>query len=108
MVVSYLDILQDKVDLPAVLSQTDYLRLESPGENFELLRQLLALGAEHPNLGAAEQISAQKSLTLPFEKGRIQYLRQAILALSFCGIKSNKPLTNILLSKFSTVQKAFY
>jgi glutathione synthase/RimK-type ligase-like ATP-grasp enzyme len=75
-VVSYLDILQQKVDLNQILAQTDYLRIESPGENKAVSRAFLELGVEHPLLGHSPSISLAAIQQLPFEKGRIQFLRQ--------------------------------
>ena len=81
-VVAYLDILQKKVDLVDlnnVLKQTDYLRLESPGENFEVARHLLMWGAKHPDIAQAEHISAQEAEQLSLQKGEIRFLRQTHL-----------------------------
>ena len=78
-VVAYLDILSNKIDLNAMLSKSDCLRLDSPGENFEVTRQFLALGAEHPSLGPAASIAAKEAVQLPFEKGRVRFLKQTHL-----------------------------
>lgn len=75
-VVSYLDILQQKIDLKKILSKTDYLRIESPGENRAVSTAFLKLGVEHPLLNNAPSIDHSNIEQLPFEKGRIQYLRQ--------------------------------
>lgn len=75
-VVSYLDILQQKVDLNNIFAQTDYLRLESPGENRTVHQAFLKLGVEHPLLDPASSIGLAALQQLPFEKGRIQFLRQ--------------------------------
>jgi glutathione synthase/RimK-type ligase-like ATP-grasp enzyme len=75
-VVSYLDILQQKVDLKKILAKTDYLRIESPGENKAVSTAFLKLGIEHPSLGQAPSIGLSAIQQLPFEKGRIQFLRQ--------------------------------
>lgn len=75
-VVSYLDILQQKVELNKILAQTDYLRIESPGENRAVSHAFLKLGAAHPLLNQASSISLSAIQELPFEKGRIQFLRQ--------------------------------
>ncbi|CAA6829806.1 MAG: FIG00638667: hypothetical protein [uncultured Aureispira sp.] len=75
-VVSYLDILQQKVDLTNILAQTDYLKIESPGENRAVSQAFLKRGVEHPLLGPAAAISLSEIQQLPFEKGRIQFLRQ--------------------------------
>lgn len=75
-VVSYLDLLQQKVDLKKILAQTDYLRVESPGENRAVSNAFLKLGVEHPLLADAPSIGLSAIAQLPFEKGRIQFLRQ--------------------------------
>ncbi|MBL4649691.1 MAG: STM4014 family protein [Aureispira sp.] len=75
-VVSYLDILQQKIDLNKILAQTDHLRIESPGENRAVSNAFLKLGVEHPLLGRAPSINCSAIQQLPFEKGRIQFLRQ--------------------------------
>jgi len=75
-VVSYLDILQQKIDLDQVLAKTDYLRIESPGENRAVDKAFLKLGVKHPSLVNAPSIDFSAIQQLPFEKGRIQFLRQ--------------------------------
>lgn len=79
-VISYQDVLTGKVNLSEAFGEEEWvLRIESPGENFELHRQLLALGAEHEQLGNAERIAAADALLLPEDYGRVRYLRQAHL-----------------------------
>lgn len=75
-VVSYLDILQQKVDLHTIFAKTDYLRIESFGENHAVSDALLHLGANHPNLGDASSIESSAIQRLTYEKGRIQFLKQ--------------------------------
>ena len=75
-VVSYLDILQQKVALKEILAQTDYLKIESPGENRAVSQAFLKLGVAHPSLGRASSIPLSAIQQMPFEKGRIQFLRQ--------------------------------
>jgi glutathione synthase/RimK-type ligase-like ATP-grasp enzyme len=72
-VVSYLDILNQKTDINALITPDTCLRIDSWGENFEVWKKMLALGAAHTPL---PHISASQALTLPFEKGRIQYQTQ--------------------------------
>ncbi|BDS13263.1 STM4014 family protein [Aureispira anguillae] len=83
-VVSYLDLLRQKVDLSHFLSKSDALRIDSPGENMEVTRHFLQLGAEHPNLANAARISAKAAGQLVFEKGRIQFMRQQHLGFLLC------------------------
>jgi glutathione synthase/RimK-type ligase-like ATP-grasp enzyme len=71
---SWQDLLSTKIDWAALLHDVDALRIESPGENFEVARKLLALGAAHPNLSKA--ISETEALQLSDDYGRIRFLRQ--------------------------------
>lgn len=80
-IIPYLDVLDERVDWGAVLRDCAVLRIESPGENFAVTQRLIALGADHPDLGDASRISAQAARALSFDKGRIYYNRQ--LALGF-------------------------
>lgn len=75
-VVSWLDILNQTSDWTRFLEGDCCLRIESSGENFEVGKQLLALGAGHPSLGTATTLSATDAHQLPQDFGRLQYLRQ--------------------------------
>jgi len=76
IVISYLDVLQQKSNLADYLPQVDVLRLDSPGENFEVSRQFLQLGFRHPAIGNAPQLSPSAIAKLSFDRGRIRFLRQ--------------------------------
>lgn len=63
--------------LAATLRGCDALRIESPGENWQVERRLIALGAEacaaegiHPSIAAGEAIG------LPDDRGRVRFGRQ--------------------------------
>lgn len=75
-VVSYLDILQQQVNLDFYLQQSHLVRIDSPGENARVSRQFLKWAANDPLLGKAAHISAPAVDVLPMEKGRIQFIRQ--------------------------------
>lgn len=70
---SYLDLLEKKVTIEKILKEKalkkeTLIRIDSPGENFEVEKQLISLGAP-----AAGKISCKKALALTYEKGRIYY-----------------------------------
>ena len=76
-VVPWLDVLADPGRL-APLTSGAFVRLESPGRDFEVEKQLLARGADEPDDEDpdAKRITAATARELPFEKGRILYPRQ--------------------------------
>ncbi len=75
-VVSYVDVLNNQVDWDTILTNTDSLRIESFGENFEVWRKLVLRGNRiEPDL--SQQITAEHEIkSLVFEQGRIQYSKQ--------------------------------
>jgi len=96
IVISYLDLLQNKVDLDTLFSQIDVLKIETFGENFEVKKELIALGTSEfePNF-----ISKEEALNLPFDKGRIEHSKQ--LYLGFCNLLDNLQQH---LDKFPNIQ----
>jgi len=80
-VVSYLDLLQNRVALPDVVRRGDIVRLESPGQNWEVEKALLHLGAREDE--SEDWLSAREVEKLQFERGRIWPSRQW-----FCGLKN--------------------
>ncbi len=85
-VVAYRDLLEH-LDF-GFLASGDILRIESPGEDFEVEKRLIALGAEQPDAGGttelsrASSISADAALRLVFDRGRLRFNRQW-----FCGFR---------------------
>lgn len=77
-VLSYLDILNQKIHLEALVRPSTLIRIESPGENFEITKRLIALGATSP-LENKNLISAKAALNLKNDTGRIRYTRQWFL-----------------------------
>jgi glutathione synthase/RimK-type ligase-like ATP-grasp enzyme len=76
-VVSYLEFLQGKVDLRSLLTPGCVLRIESPGENFEVEKELLALGSEQEDSEAPfPHLTRDQVTNLSFEQGRIRYNAQ--------------------------------
>ncbi|MBL4850515.1 MAG: STM4014 family protein [Planctomycetes bacterium] len=74
---SWSDLLRGRADLKE-RAEGAVVKLDSPGEDFEVERRLIALGAEvedreHPD---AEFVSAGHALDLPPDRGRIRYARQ--------------------------------
>jgi glutathione synthase/RimK-type ligase-like ATP-grasp enzyme len=78
-VVSYLDLIQDRVALDRTMREGDLLRIESPGQEFEVEKQLIALGARVDDEPGASRIGCEEALQLPFDKGRIWFPRQWFL-----------------------------
>lgn len=74
-VVSYLDILTGKIRLEDQLRPNTLMRIDSPGENFEVEKRLIAFGASAV-CSTGEYIPAPAALTLEEDHGRIRYLRQ--------------------------------
>jgi len=79
-VVSYEDLLTGKNALES-LFRGDVLRIESPGENFEVEKRLIARGAGHPDLEGSPQIDSRQALALEHDHGRIRWVRQGYLGL---------------------------
>ncbi len=85
-IVPYLDLLQGRIDLPALLKgETPIVRFDSPGENFAVERELIALGAIDPEDDdlypfqvpvSPPFISPKAARKLAPEKGRIYYPAQ--------------------------------
>jgi len=82
--VSYRDLLDRVVPVDALFEGADVLRIESPGEDFEVEKRLIARGAEHPELDGCEQISSSAALELQPDRGRLRYSRQWYLG--FCMV----------------------
>ncbi len=76
-VVSWLDLLRNQVHLESILQPGIVLRIDSPGENFEVDTLLLELGEDEPDeRGNPPRISRNTIRRLRFEQGRILYPRQ--------------------------------
>ncbi|MBL4843915.1 MAG: STM4014 family protein [Planctomycetes bacterium] len=75
-VLSWIDFLAEPARLAEALAGAVALRIESTGQSFAVLRELIALGAE-ADLGGAEPLPAEVARGLSEEKGRILCLRQA-------------------------------
>jgi hypothetical protein len=69
-VVPWSDFLADRVRLDEVLRPGSILRIESPGQNFEVEKAFLALGADGRD-PMRRGLSLEEALALEFDKGRI-------------------------------------
>jgi hypothetical protein len=79
--VSYRDLLAGRDALTPHLAPGCVVRIDSPDEDFELEREILAQGAEEAAAEGAPALEQAQSLALPFERGRIRFLRQWYLGL---------------------------
>lgn len=81
-IVSYRDLLRGEIDLSEVLAQFAgepcILRIESPGEDHDVERRLIARGA------SAEGISPAAALRLRADPGRVRHVRQWFTG--FCSL----------------------
>src|SRR5262249_60756934 len=76
-IISYLDLLSGKEDLPQSVRQGDVVRIESPGKDFEVERALIAAGADVDDGDQRfDRVSRREAEGLGFDKGRILYSRQ--------------------------------
>lgn len=82
-IISWLALLRNQVHLEAILRPGVVLRIDSPGENFEVEKLLLEIGENEPDdRETLSRISQKKIRRLIYEKGRILYPRQWYLG--FC------------------------
>lgn len=73
-VITYSDLITQKVKLDSFNSPHNIIRFDSPERNFETEKLVLAVGANFP--GLHKRISKTDLVNLEFEKGRIRYPRQ--------------------------------
>jgi hypothetical protein len=67
------------------------VKIESPGENFEVTKRLIALGTEQ----CSERLSYDLATSLVFELGRFQYLKEWSLGFSHFLLEINRILANL-------------
>jgi hypothetical protein len=77
-VITYERLLEDPEELSGIARRDWVIRLESPGQNFEVEKRLIAAGADVPDSECpnAAFIEPHAALRLPFDKGQIYYPRQ--------------------------------
>ncbi len=77
LVVPYRRLLRERrAQLEALGQRGGVVRLESPGEDAEVERRLIALGADEEPDQSHPRIGAQQALALPDDRGRVWYTRQ--------------------------------
>lgn len=77
-VLAWIDLLRGRAALEEALAPGTVLRLESPGEDAAVERELIALGADlpDPERPRAARIPAAGARALPDERGRLRFPRQ--------------------------------
>lgn len=75
-VISYLDLLSGQRAIDPLLDDHTILRIESPGEDFDVEKHLIALGAKSDVEGDFERIDAAAALAMAFDEGRLRLSRQ--------------------------------
>lgn len=75
-IVPYLDLIAGRVRLERLIREGSVLRVESPGQDFEVERAILALGADVDDEERSSRISRSAAERLDFDKGRIWSPRQ--------------------------------
>ena len=78
-VVTYSDLIAARDTLERFDAPDTIIRFDSPEKNFEVDKALIAAGADVPNLGEHQRISAADATDLELDKGRILYPRQLYL-----------------------------
>ena len=93
-VVAYSDLIRSPARLLREFDRNTVVRIDSPGENATVERELIALGAEDARQDGCHWIDAASAMRLGEERGRIQYLRQWFLGFSkvLNQIKSELPI----------------
>ncbi|MBD0400429.1 STM4014 family protein [Flammeovirga sp. EKP202] len=92
--IAWIDLLSTPHSFESIVEENDIIKIDSFGENFDVFKGLLKWGSESIKKEEFHQISKEKIDSLPNDKGRIQYSRQAYLgfkeALKFvenCAMK---------------------
>lgn len=78
-VVPWLDLLAGRVRLEGVVPPDGMVRVESPGQDFEVEKALLTLGADVADEPRPTRLSGEEVARLTFDKGRILCPRQWFL-----------------------------
>src|SRR5262245_12377902 len=82
--ITYRDLIARRVTLPEIVAPGSILRIESPGKDSEVERDLLIAGADVQDSPAFAHISREEAQRLPIEKGLILYPRQWYLG--YCRV----------------------
>jgi glutathione synthase/RimK-type ligase-like ATP-grasp enzyme len=84
LLVPYEELLAGRCYLDELTDPDTWVRFEAPERNFEVVRSLIAAGAESMTEGAHQKISATEALQLSDDLGRIYYPRQWFLGWEKC------------------------
>jgi glutathione synthase/RimK-type ligase-like ATP-grasp enzyme len=82
--ITYRDLIAGRVTLPEAVTAGSILRIESPGKDSDVERDLLLAGADVPDDAGFAHISREELQRLPLEKGLILYPRQWYLG--YCRV----------------------
>ena len=80
-VVSFIDLLREKLSIAGLVSAETVVRVDSPGKDFETERALLYAGSEAASGEHFAGITPEEVDQLEFERGKILYPRQWYLGL---------------------------
>ncbi|HIK06777.1 MAG TPA: STM4014 family protein [Trichormus sp. M33_DOE_039] len=97
-VVSYADLIAGKETLEQFQAPHTMIRFESPEKNFEVEKAIIAAGAEVPDAGNQQCISAEAAANLVFDQGRILYPRQWYLGWRYLLNKWEKQLLSPVMN----------
>jgi len=75
-VAAYVDLLAGRISLGDAVGPGSWVRIESPGENFEVEKGILALGADEAAGEGAPYLTAETARSLAPNRGLILYPRQ--------------------------------
>ena len=78
-VVTYSDLIAGRETLERFDAPNTIIRFDSPEKNFEVDKAIIAAGADVPDAGEHQRITAADAVALEFDKGRILYPRQLYL-----------------------------
>jgi glutathione synthase/RimK-type ligase-like ATP-grasp enzyme len=76
VLVAYIDLITGRDALEQYVVPGSFVRLESPGRDFDVEKALIAEGADEPDVDGPARIGRDEALRLEFDKGRIWYPRQ--------------------------------
>lgn len=110
-VVSYVDLLSNRIDLADIVPRGAVVRIESPGENFEVEKLLLRRGGEAAEAEGSPYLRPTDLERLTFDRGRILYPRQWYLGyvefLRRSAVRLSDSAPHRLLSAPSEIEVLF-
>ncbi|WP_435018287.1 STM4014 family protein [Tundrisphaera sp. TA3] len=93
-IVSYHGLIEGRECLEGSLPGGGLVRIESPGQDFEVERALLALGANVEDEAGPARISRDEAARLAFDRGRVWYPRQWFLGFREALRRIGRQLSN--------------